>query len=165
MQINWDSRAISEKTVNKVKKSMLRVAVLMTRDIKQSMQGYGRYSKINTGQEEKGVRRTKTGRRHYPSPPGSPPAVDTGRLRSSISFNWTGSGKGRGDTEAGSGKQDGVGQPPSEGSDTFTVVVGTNVVYGRYLELGTNKMLPRPYLRPILEKYRSIIANIFREET
>lgn len=38
------------------------------------------------------------GKIHIPSAPGQPPAVDTGRLRASISTNWTDSGLNRGAT-------------------------------------------------------------------
>lgn len=68
------------------------------------------------------------GRPHISSLPGEPPHVDTGRLRSSITH---------------------------EVEETlFGIIgrVGTNVEYGRYLELGTSKMLPRPWLRPALRK-------------
>jgi HK97 gp10 family phage protein len=38
--------------------------------------------------------------------------------------------------------------------------VGTNKVYGRYLEMGTSKMEKRPFLRPTLAKERRTIARI-----
>ena len=56
------------------------------------------------------------------SPP-SHPQVQTGRLRSSITHEV------------------------SEGE----VVIGTNVVYGRYLELGTSHNPPYPWLYPAME--------------
>lgn len=59
-----------------------------------------------------------------PSKPGEPPAVDTGRLRSSITHDV----KVEGDEVIG--------------------LVGTATEYGLYLELGTNKMAARPFLRP-----------------
>lgn len=68
------------------------------------------------------------GRPHTPSRPGEPPHVDTGRLRSSITH---------------------------EVEETLTGIVGrvgTNVVYGRFLELGTSKMKARPFLRPALRR-------------
>jgi hypothetical protein len=55
---------------------------------------------------------------------------------------------------------DGVGMPTSDDKSKFVVVVGTNVEYGRFLELGTSTIAPRPYLRPILEKYRNSIIKL-----
>ena len=57
--------------------------------------------------------------------PESPNYVRTGRLRNSISH-------ARDDTSA---------------------YVGTNVEYAAYVELGTSKMKPRPYLRPAVQNY------------
>lgn len=66
------------------------------------------------------------GKAHVPSQPGRPPAVDTGRLRASITHDM--------------------------GSDSAGLVarVGTDVTYGRHLELGTSRMAARPFLRPAL---------------
>jgi HK97 gp10 family phage protein len=54
------------------------------------------------------------------------PRVRTGRLRSSITYQ--------------------LGQD----SQGLFVDIGTNVVYGRYLELGTDRMRPYPFLGPAL---------------
>lgn len=66
----------------------------------------------------------KTGRykRTYgtaPSAPGDAPHKQTGRLRASITWEFAGK----------------------------IARVGTNVLYGRWLELGTKKMAARPWLR------------------
>lgn len=45
-------------------------------------------------------------------------------------------------------------------SDQMQAIVGTPLVYGLYLELGTSKMAPRPWLRPALEKSRLKIQKI-----
>ena len=42
--------------------------------------------------------------------------------------------------------------------------VGTNKVYGRYLELGTNEMLARPFLRPTLAKNRKAIKKLMTKK-
>jgi len=68
------------------------------------------------------------GKPHVPSAPGEPPHVDTGRLRSSISFEFESS------------------------TSQFEARVGTNVTYGRDLELGTERIKPRPWLRPAFFK-------------
>lgn len=103
--------------------------------------------------------------------------VDTGRLRSSISTNWSGSGKGRispmnrfvgaittlyntrismRDKE--SIENDGVGEPPEE-EGKFTVVVGSNVFYSIYVEIG-GMHPPKPFLRPAYEKYRLMLQKL-----
>lgn len=61
--------------------------------------------------------------------------VDTGRLRASISHDH----------------------------DDNTMMVGTNVEYAPYVELGTKNMDAQPYLRPAIEnhinEYKSIADN------
>jgi len=81
--------------------------------------------------------------------------VDTGRLRASLSVNWTGSGKSFGTvsgkvepSQSGKSKkalsaEDGVGNPESEYPNGFNVAVGTNVEYAEDVE-DTNS----PYLWP-----------------
>lgn len=48
--------------------------------------------------------------------------------------------------------------------DENTEVIGTNVDYAAYVELGTHKMAARAYLRPAVEnhkiEYRSILKRI-----
>lgn len=65
--------------------------------------------------------------------------VDTGRLRNSITHQQY---------------------------DDHTEVVGTNVDYAPYVELGTHKMGARPFLRPAAEghaaEYREIIKQVMQ---
>ena len=70
-----------------------------------------------------------------PSQPGQPPAVDTGRLRASITHRI-------------------------EGNVAF---VGTTVEYAAYLEYGTSRIEPRPFLHPALEKNDAYIREKLRE--
>lgn len=63
--------------------------------------------------------------------------VDTGRLRNSITHQ--------------------------QYSDD-TEVVGTNVEYAPYVELGTHKQKPQPFLRPAAEGHTAEYKNIIKAE-
>ena len=78
------------------------------------------------------VRNISTGR--PPSQPGEFPHVDTGHLRQSI-FSDTDCAEGR-------------------------AIVGTPLLYGLYLEVGTEHMAPRPYLSRTLEEMRGQIKPV-----
>lgn len=71
------------------------------------------------------------GNPHVPSNPGEPPHIDTKTLHESITTETQRMPNGEVETR-----------------------VGTNVAYGRYLEIGTSKMKPRPWLRPALQGIR-----------
>lgn len=71
------------------------------------------------------------------SAPGNPPFSQTKHLRRSIAWELVGK----------------VGFK-------FVGRVGTNLKYGRWLELGTRRMKARPYLRRALSLHRSILARI-----
>jgi len=66
---------------------------------------------------------------HHPSVAGNPPAVDTGTLRRSITYR--------------------VDEKEKTGYVGSTIM---NPPYGAYLEYGTSRMKPRPWLRPALER-------------
>jgi HK97 gp10 family phage protein len=70
------------------------------------------------------------------SDPGNPPNVDTGELRRSITHEVD--------------------------RDNLVARVGTNKIYGRYLEMGTDKMQPRPFLAPALESCKGAITEILK---
>jgi HK97 gp10 family phage protein len=86
--------------------------------------------------------------------------VDTGRLRASISTNWTDSGMSRGKVDAKANSEDGVSQPNGK----FVVVVGTNVEYAHWLEFGTFKMDARPFLFPAYEMNIGKLPEFIRGE-
>lgn len=84
-------------------------------------------------------------------------AVDTGRLRGSITYATQ--------------KEHSTGSPPAKGSDYSAgsvdknkVAVGTNVEYAPYIEFGTYKMASRPYLRPTLEGHMEEYKNILKSQ-
>lgn len=68
---------------------------------------------------------------HRASAPGEPPASDTGRLLSSIGHRI-------------------------RVEDTLVAQVFADARYATYLELGTSKMAPRPFLRPALDAVRTM---------
>jgi len=77
----------------------------------------------------------KTGR--TPSGPGEPPRRRTGRLSGSIAHEVD--------------------------RQSLVARVGTNVKYGKFLELGTSKMSARPFIRPSLARMQGTIARILAE--
>ena len=148
MVIKWYDKELLEMVNNKGTDAIKKGCFMVEGDAKRSM-------KPGSGNEYK----RPGGKIHHASAAGQPPAVDTGRLRASVSSNWHGSGMERGKVDSQAEPDDGVGQPDKE----LTGVVGTNVDYGRYMEMGTVKLKPRPYLRPALEKNRSKILGLFRD--
>jgi HK97 gp10 family phage protein len=63
-------------------------------------------------------------------------AVDTGRLRNSITF----------------------------ATEKDAVYIGTNVEYAPYVELGTVKMPPRPYLKPAATDHKAEYEALMKAE-
>lgn len=107
--------------VGEAEKRLLAIGFQMEGAIKRSMA---------KGEGEIYVRKGKSGRDivHQASAPGAPPAVDTGRLRASISTNWSGSGMNKGEVGPKAELEDGVSHPDTLGNE-FVVRIGTNVPY------------------------------------
>lgn len=78
-------------------------------------------------------------RTHQASAPGQYPMSDTGRLANSVAIN------------------------PATPSN-LSGQVGTNLVYGRYLEFGTSRMAARPWLTPSFEQARVKVEERMRVE-
>lgn len=73
---------------------------------------------------------------HVPSAPGQPPHVDTGNLRNSIRFGLTGEASGE-------------------------VAVGAE--YAEFLEFGTSRMAPRPFMTPAVDRVAGKLEAIGAE--
>ena len=86
--------------------------------------------------------------------------IDTGRSRASISVNWSESNLSHGVTDAQANFFDGVGMPERDSRNSFAVVVGSNVEYFPFLELGTRYMAPGAMLRRGFERYRQRIERL-----
>ena len=138
---NWRGKQVFTLATEHNLIAMKKAALVVERDVKThfTTDGTGRSS-----------RRTKTGKRHFASLPGQPPAVDTGVLRASI---------------MGQAKIEGIGITGKVGPDIDHIraeaPAGTDVEYGYYLELGTKKMKARPYLRPSLRRTAKKVKQIF----
>lgn len=93
--------------------------------------------------------------------------VDTGRLRSSITSNYTGSGqtviqpftKGA-DSE---GKTETIIKEPKE-QGAIVGLLGTNINYAPYQEYGTKTMTGKPYLHPALILAGNLLPEKIRQE-
>lgn len=77
------------------------------------------------------------------------PAVDTGRLRASISF-ITPTDKGDSGQPKPANAQ--AGDELTGTAEKNTVVVGSNVEYAEYVHNGTSRMAGRPFLREGIDK-------------
>ena len=93
-------------------------------------------------------------------------SVDTGLLRNSVTFaeggksaNISGYKADRGD---GSGSY--YGTAPTDGKDDYSVYIGTNVEYAAYVELGTSRSAPKPYLLPAANTVGSKMRSIIQSE-
>jgi len=173
VKLTWYGRTIAESTWKDMVLRMRYVGAMLEADMKQSMKkGTGRaYAKGSafTTRWSKSVGRSgaRIGRKvkkspsrriwHIASSPGQPPAVDTGRLRASITWALSDGSGSKGGSKAQEG--DVLSTPPASGKD-LVLVVGTNVYYGKYLELGTRKMAARPFIRPSFNRNRQSIKSM-----
>lgn len=77
------------------------------------------------------------------------PAVDTGRLRASISFITPTDKGGSGQPKPANAQ---AGDELTGTAEQNTVVVGSNVSYSEFVHNGTSKMAGRPFLREGIDK-------------
>jgi HK97 gp10 family phage protein len=98
-------------------------------------------------------------------------AVDTGKMKATITTNWTGGkesskvGRLARKTRLTSSKTGRiVTSEPVTGISPpltpFTVIIGSNAKYAPFVELGTSKMSAQPFLRPALFGARNAIRKI-----
>ena len=85
-------------------------------------------------------------------------AVDTGRLRNSITFA-TKDAQGVPNTQPKmhANPED---YKPRSTPEQGAVYIGTNVEYASYIELGTSRMPSRPFLKNAIEKYQHEYKDI-----
>lgn len=80
----------------------------------------------------------RKGAEHQASAPGEAPANDTGRLAGSIDAKY---------------------EP-----EKLTGIIGAHTDYAAYLEYGTSKMEPRPYMRPALMNKKDEVEKAVQDE-
>lgn len=106
-------------------------------------------SQPGTGRTYKTGRSGERYATHQASAPGEPPAVDTGELRASVTHNVTG--------------RVGKSLPDPGGSKTKVKdYVGTNLESGAYLEFGTSRMKPRPWLYPTIAEEAAVVNKLIK---
>lgn len=105
------------------------------------------------------VERSAKQNANYARDSGQHPAVQTGRLKSSISYNWSKSGMERGKVEAPAKTSDGVSQP----AEDIAVNIGTNVEYAKIIEFGNSRQPPYPFLFPAVEANRHKIIELLKK--
>ena len=125
MEFKFHNAAINALFEKKATAGLTRAALWAVGEIKRSF-------KPGTGAEY-----PRGGKIHRASAPGQPPAVDTGRLRASITHEMQTEGQ------------------------RVTARVGTNVEYAKELEFGTRRIAARPFLRPILTARKAELVEQF----
>lgn len=87
-------------------------------------------------------------------------AVDTGRLRASISFITAGGESGAGAAQVPESKS---GDRLNGKAETNTVVIGSNTSYAEFVHNGTHKMRARPFLREGIDNTKGDMEKIVKD--
>lgn len=137
-KVNWYGEQIKGQIQAELKRRINRCCILVYNWAKEliNIDGTGVRAKSGGGRDAKGrfLKQKKAGLIYgaNPSKPGEPPRKQRGRLLGSVAFEVV----------------DLVGR------------VGTNLKYGRWLELGTRLMEARPWLRRALNECKDEILKI-----
>lgn len=81
-----------------------------------------------------------------PSMPYTPPAIDTGKLDSSVRVRT----------------RDALGRFSGSGKNATSAAVEISATYARFLEEGTSKMRERPFIEPAVQRLEGVYAEFFR---
>jgi HK97 gp10 family phage protein len=144
----FDKAAISSTVMGGIVKGLASTQIGASRLVRATLSRPGMGTLYRVGQGAKGGRNLRARGFHRASLPGSPPAVNTNRLRASWSVErvWGGGG-------------DTISAVYRQGS-TAILRYGSNVPYARFLEFGTRRMKKRPYLRPTMPKIADISLKL-----
>lgn len=91
-------------------------------------------------------------------------SVQTGLLRNSVTYALGGQGANTSSYSADVGGASGSysGTAPADKGDEKTVYIGTNVYYAPFVELGTSRADPKPYLRPAAENHAQEYQEVIK---
>lgn len=92
-------------------------------------------------------------------------AVDTGRLRNSVAHGVSGGKLSITEYTDNSGKVVGTygsASVPKDANYKYIIMIGSNVFYAPFIELGTTRMAARPYLRPAIEQHKDEYKNVLK---
>jgi hypothetical protein len=136
--VNWYGPQAMDHVRGRAVKLITRAAITVQNRAKELLSIAGTAQRSGQARNRKGQFK---GQRIYganPSKPGEPPHKQTNRVRASVTYEVD----------------------PHE----LTARVGTNVAYGRHLELGTRRGLaPRPWLRRALAECQGKIASFLSQ--
>lgn len=136
--VQWNGGQFKKQLTLSLRANLTRAAIIVTRHAKELLSVSGTGVKRKGGAivpKVKGMKgRTVYGA--FPSKPGEPPRKQTGELRRRTTY----------EVDAAKG----------------IARIGTNVKYGRWLEFGTSRMKPRPWLRRALAEVRSQVDTILK---
>jgi HK97 gp10 family phage protein len=157
--VNWFGAEENARIDRELRKRLHRASIVVSRRAKRllNVSGTGKFTDPFLGYEQSydptmvhwtvvrgwvaagKVKRHRGGTRKrvynaFPSKPGDPPHKQTGRLRSSVTYEVL--------------------------DGELIARVGTNVKYAKWLELGTKNMAPRPWLRRALNESGDEIDRI-----
>lgn len=101
-------------------------------------------------------------------------AIDTGNLRNSVAYAVSGgpaitkNGESSWKADRGKGKGTYKGTAPNDKNGQKVVYIGTGVEYAVWVETGTRKIGPRPFLKPAAEnhkdQYKAIAEQYAKQE-
>jgi HK97 gp10 family phage protein len=117
--------AIGKRTADEVAKAVRRSALSVENVAVDGIISPPKTGRIYASKHRKGAK-------HQASAPGEFPAADSGRLHQSITHAMT-----------------------DNGPDVYRAEVGANAPYSVFLELGTSKMAPRPYMSPAFDQTKA----------
>lgn len=131
------------------------VRLVASRIVRKELSKRGTGRRYRVGGGKKNGRNLRARGIHVASAPGQPPAVNTNRLRASWSLVANGMGvTGSTDSTVGMGMT----------STSVTMWFGSNLKYARFLEFGTARIKPRPYIRPVMAAVSNSAVKIMRDE-